>query len=123
MRYSDLMCGLLLGVAFTTSLPGQVDAREIIRRAVAADELNWKAASNYMFLQRLELDQCPDSLSNRNPRPRAVPIREGKFSVSIARPPGRVRRALLRIRYCAWDGSKSIWCPSRERKNERRRPK
>src|SRR5512132_1547714 len=55
MRNSDLLRTLLLGLAFTTALPGQVDAREIIRRAVAADELNWKAARNYTFLQRVEL--------------------------------------------------------------------
>ncbi len=46
---------LLLGLAFTTTLPGQVDAREIIRRAVAADDVNWKVARNYTFLQRVEL--------------------------------------------------------------------
>jgi hypothetical protein len=55
MRKSDLLRTFLLGLAFTTALPGQVDAREIIRRAVAADELNWKAARNYTFLQRVEL--------------------------------------------------------------------
>jgi hypothetical protein len=49
MRNSDLLRTLLLGLAFTTALSGQVDAREIIRRAVAADELNWKAARNYTF--------------------------------------------------------------------------
>jgi len=51
---SDLRV-LLLGLASTTALFGQVDAREIIRRAVAADELNWVAARNYTFLQRVEL--------------------------------------------------------------------
>ena len=55
MKNSDLLRAFLLGLAFTTALPGQVDAREIIRRAVAADELNWKAARNYTFLQRVEL--------------------------------------------------------------------
>jgi len=55
MRMSSLLNMLLLGLAFTTALPGQVDAREIIRLAVAADELNWKAARNYAFLQRVEL--------------------------------------------------------------------
>jgi hypothetical protein len=53
MTISNLLC--VLGLAITTALPGQVDAREIIRRAVAADELNWKAARNYTFLQRVEL--------------------------------------------------------------------
>jgi hypothetical protein len=42
-------------LAFTSALSSQVDAREIIRRAVAADELNWKAARYYAFLQRVEL--------------------------------------------------------------------
>ena len=55
MGNSDLLRAFLLGLAFTTALPGQVDAREIIRRAVAADELNWKAARNYTFLERVEL--------------------------------------------------------------------
>jgi hypothetical protein len=41
-------------LASTTALLGQVDAREIIRRAVAADEHNWKMAQNYAFLQRVE---------------------------------------------------------------------
>jgi len=55
MSKSNLLRTFLLGLAFTTALPGQVDAREIIRRAVAADELNWKAARKYTFLQRVEL--------------------------------------------------------------------
>src|ERR1039457_101488 len=46
---------LLLCLASTTTLHGQVDAREIIRHAVAADELNWRIARNYTFLQRVEL--------------------------------------------------------------------
>jgi hypothetical protein len=46
---------LLLGSASTTALLGQVDAREIIRHAVAADERNWRIARNYTFLQRVEL--------------------------------------------------------------------
>ena len=45
----------LLVLASTTGLYGQVDAREIIRHAVAADELNWRIARNYTFLQRVEL--------------------------------------------------------------------
>ena len=55
MRKPDLLRTLLLGLALTTALSGQVDAREIIRRAVAADELNWKTARNYTFLQGVEL--------------------------------------------------------------------
>jgi hypothetical protein len=50
---SDLRI-LLLGLASTTALLGQVDAREIIRHAVAADELNWRIARDYTFLQRVE---------------------------------------------------------------------
>ena len=46
---------LLLGLTATTALLGQVDAREIIRNAVAADERNWSSARNYTFLQRVEL--------------------------------------------------------------------
>jgi hypothetical protein len=46
---------VLLGLAFTTALWGQVDAREIIRKSVAADERNWRVARNYTFLQRVEL--------------------------------------------------------------------
>ncbi len=45
---------LLLSAASTTALFGQVDAREIMRNAVAADELNWRIARNYTFLQRVE---------------------------------------------------------------------
>ena len=46
---------LLMGLAFTSSLIGQVEAREIIRKAVAADERNWQIARNYAFLERVEL--------------------------------------------------------------------
>jgi len=46
---------LLLSLAFTTAVFGQVDAREIIRKAGIADELNWKKARNYSFLQRVEV--------------------------------------------------------------------
>ena len=45
----------LLCLASTTGLYGQIDAREIIRQAVAAEELNWRIARNYTFLQRVEL--------------------------------------------------------------------
>jgi hypothetical protein len=45
----------LLCLASATGLYGQVDAREIIRHAVAAEKLNWKLARNYTFLQRVEL--------------------------------------------------------------------
>ena len=46
---------VLLAVASTAALFGQVDAREIIRNAVAADERNWRIARNYTFLERVEL--------------------------------------------------------------------
>ena len=46
---------LLLGIASATALLAQLDAREIIRRAVAADARNWKVARNYAFLERVAL--------------------------------------------------------------------
>ncbi len=46
---------LLLILASATALPGQTDAREIIRRAAAADESNWKVARNYTFSERENL--------------------------------------------------------------------
>jgi hypothetical protein len=45
---------LLLILASATALNGQVDAREIIRRAVAADARNWKVARNYEFSERVD---------------------------------------------------------------------
>lgn len=46
---------LLLLLASATGLLGQADAREVIRRAVAADERNWKVARNYTFSERVNL--------------------------------------------------------------------
>jgi hypothetical protein len=46
---------MLLGLASTTAVLGQVDAREIIRRAVAAEDRNWKMARNYTFSERVDL--------------------------------------------------------------------
>ena len=46
---------LLLILASATALLGQGDAREVIRRAVAADERNWKVARNYTFSERVNL--------------------------------------------------------------------
>jgi hypothetical protein len=46
---------LLLILASATALPGQTDAREIIRRAAAADASNWKVAQNYGFSEREKL--------------------------------------------------------------------
>jgi hypothetical protein len=46
---------LLLGVASATALLSQVDAREIMRNAMAADQLNWRIARNYTFLQQVEM--------------------------------------------------------------------
>jgi len=54
MRIAGGLLALLLGLASTATL-GQVDAREIIRTAVAADERNWRIARNYTFVQRVEL--------------------------------------------------------------------
>jgi hypothetical protein len=49
------MRALVAGLASATALPAQVDAREIVRRAVAADERNWKVARNYTFSEREKL--------------------------------------------------------------------
>jgi hypothetical protein len=46
---------LLLILASATALLGQSDARDVIRRAVAADERNWKVARNYNFSERVNL--------------------------------------------------------------------
>jgi hypothetical protein len=45
---------LLLGLAYTGAMLGQVAARDIICHAAAADERNWRIARNYMFLERVE---------------------------------------------------------------------
>jgi hypothetical protein len=54
MKIPGYLRVVLLGLA-ATALLGQVDARQIIRQAVAADERNWRIARNYTFLQRVEL--------------------------------------------------------------------
>jgi hypothetical protein len=46
---------LLLVLASATAVLGQTDVREIIRRAAAADERNWKIARNYTFSERVNL--------------------------------------------------------------------
>ena len=46
---------LLLVLASAAALLGQADAREVIRRAVAADERNWQVARNYTFSERVNL--------------------------------------------------------------------
>jgi len=46
---------LLLILASATALLGQADVREVIRRAVAAEERNWKVARNYSFSERVNL--------------------------------------------------------------------
>jgi hypothetical protein len=46
---------LLLTLASATALLGQLDAREVIRCAVAADERNWKVAQHYVFSERVNL--------------------------------------------------------------------
>jgi hypothetical protein len=45
---------LWLGLASAPALPAQVDAREVIRRAVAAEARNWNVARGYTFLERVE---------------------------------------------------------------------
>lgn len=46
---------LLLIVASAAALLGQIDAREIVRRSVVADDRNWKVARNYTFSERVNL--------------------------------------------------------------------
>jgi hypothetical protein len=46
---------LLVILASAATLLGQADVREIIRRAVAADELNWRIARNYVHSERANL--------------------------------------------------------------------
>ena len=48
------MRALLPGLASATALFAEVDAREIVRRAVAADDRNWKIARNYEFSERVD---------------------------------------------------------------------
>ena len=55
MKIPGYLRMLLLGLASTTALFSQIDAREIIRNSVAADERNWRIARNYGFLRRVEL--------------------------------------------------------------------
>jgi hypothetical protein len=55
MKIPGYLRMLLLGLVSTTALFSQIDAREIIRNSVAADERNWRIARNYRFLQRVEL--------------------------------------------------------------------
>src|SRR5688572_3682445 len=45
---------LLLGLASATALLAEVDAREIVRRAVETDGRNWKVARNYGFSERVD---------------------------------------------------------------------
>ena len=49
------MAAFLLGFASVTAVRAETDARAIIRRAVAADERNWKVARNYGFSERVDL--------------------------------------------------------------------
>ncbi len=46
---------LLLLLASATAVVAQTDAREIVRRAAAAEERNWKVARNYTFSEREKL--------------------------------------------------------------------
>jgi hypothetical protein len=45
---------LLLGVVSATAARGDGDAREIVRRVVAAEGRNWKSARNYGFSERVD---------------------------------------------------------------------
>lgn len=45
---------LLLGMIATAGVAAEIDAREIVRRAVVADQENWQAARNYGFLERVD---------------------------------------------------------------------
>jgi len=49
------MCMLVLSIASATSLFAQLDAHEIILRAVTADSRNWKVARNYTFSERVDM--------------------------------------------------------------------
>jgi hypothetical protein len=55
MRIPGDLHVVLLVLASTPALRGQVDAREIIRNSVAADERNWRIAQNYRYMQRVDL--------------------------------------------------------------------
>ena len=55
MRIPTHLRMVLLILASTAGLRGQVDARQIIRHAVAADERNWSTSRSYEFQQRVEL--------------------------------------------------------------------
>lgn len=48
------LAGSLLGLLAGAALLPAADARDIIRRAVAADERNWKIASTYEFSERVD---------------------------------------------------------------------
>jgi hypothetical protein len=49
------MRALLVILASATAVVAQTDAREIIRRAAAAEDRNWKVARNYTFSEREKL--------------------------------------------------------------------
>ena len=83
---------LLLCLTPTTAIPGQVDAREIIRHAVVADELNWRTARKYTFLQRVEAEVIDTILV-------------GLFLVRVS----KGSHATLELT-SAWDG---VWLPDR----------
>ena len=110
---------LLLGLVSTTFLFGQVDAREIIRNAVAADERNWRIARNYTFLQRVELRrldaqgmlkvaevQTYDVFAGRHALPTTGPKRRPSVITrrreeGAGEPRQKYRRATARDRYGA----------------------
>lgn len=55
MRVPLHTCAWLPILVSATGMAAQTDAREIIRRAVAADERNWTLARNYIFSERVNL--------------------------------------------------------------------
>jgi hypothetical protein len=55
MEVSTAVRVFSLVLVSAAGLMGQMDAREVVRRAVAAEEQNWKLARNYAFSERSRL--------------------------------------------------------------------
>ena len=74
-----------------------MDAREIIRRAVAADERNWKVARNYGFSERVDARRLDSQgqLTSKEVKSYDVTLLEGLPYRRLAgrdRPPATPRR-------------------------------
>ncbi len=82
---------LLLALASAPVLTAQVDAHEIIRRAVAADAHNWKVARNYTFSERVELRRLDSHgrLKSEEARSYEVTLVEGSPYRRLAARSGR----------------------------------